>query len=190
MPTAEIPTVEIKKDAKESTQRDFDNAVKLAEIFREGVSSLDRKLFDFKMAFAGFLGIVLTIIFTNLSNFNVWFPRLILAITFLTFVTLFFEIWREAQDKVTKLDEWENEVVMMANIRHVGVLRSDVRHYGLEAEKRHSEKNKLYQAMKAGKPLEDIIKELGSHTKWKPNMAWWGILFVSVPIIFFFCLPR
>jgi hypothetical protein len=188
MPIAEVPIIKVKEDAKESTQRDFDNAVKLAEIFRAGVFNLDRKLFDFKMAFAGFLGIVLTIIFTNLSDFNIWFPRLILVVTFLTFVTLFFEIWREAQDKVTNLDEWENEVIMMANIRHIGVLRSDARRYGLEAEKRNSENNKLYQAMKAGKTLEEIIKELGSHTKWRINMAWWGILFISVPVIFLFGL--
>lgn len=186
MQAQEAPIIEVKGDAKGSTQKDFENAVKLAEIFREGASNLDRKVFDFKLAFAGFLGILLTIIFTNISSFNNWFPKTILILTLLTFISLFFEIWQESQDKYAKVDEWDNEVVMMANIRHIGVLRPDVRKYGLEAEKRHSENNKLYQAMKDGKTLEDIVEELGTHIRWKLNMAWWGILFIGVPVIFFF----
>jgi len=156
----------------------------MAEIFRDDFHGVDEKLFNFKIAFAGFLGIVLTIVFANLHSFETWFTWGILVVTFFTFTLMLIDLWWDIKGGFSNMDEWDNEVVMMANIRATANNHTELFHYRKEAEDRYVKNNKLYQAMEGKKSIDEIVKECGSHRKWKLNFILWVMLFVSVPILF------
>lgn len=177
----------LKENAKDITKLEFDDAVKLSQIFRDQAKDVEEKLFNFKIAFCGFLGIILAIIFSNINLFSSWFLFSVLTVTTLSFISIFIELRRDLSVAIPEFDRSVNELVIITNVRHIAVLRSDVnKNYIRDAQEQFRESNKIYQAMKAGRSIDDIVNEFGSHTNWRLKLAWWGVLFMSVPILFIF----
>lgn len=175
------------KNIKEITRRDHVQAIESLQIFKADVDFLDREFFDFQIAFTGLLGISLTIIFSNIDYFSLWFLIIILAVTLLTFSSCIYNICVEAKGKFKALEVMERSA-LLAKIRNIAAIHKEFAQYGVEAEKIHSEDDKLFQAMKGCKKMEEILKELTIKREWKLYVFWWSALILSVPILFIFQL--
>lgn len=171
------------EDIKEITQRDHRKALEDLWVFKQDIDFLDRKFFDVRLAFAGLLGVVLAIIFSNTNYFSKWFLYAILTVALLTFFSCICEIFREARGSINAYEEMERNA-LLANIRNIAAIHPELIQYGTKAEEIYSKENKLLNAMKNKKPIEEMLKEFCEKRKWKLQVIWWGILFLSIPILF------
>ena len=60
----------------------------------------------------------------------------------------------------------------------------DLEKYGIAAESLLIEEEKTTQAMREGKPIEEIIKYKKT-ISWKIEFVIWALLFLSIPVLFF-----
>src|SRR3989344_3451895 len=117
------PHSEKKEKVRESARRHFFEALETYKAFAKELQSFDRKFFDFRIAFTGFLGVILTIVFSNKENFSFCFPIAIVGVFIFSFVLLLYEIWHEGENKMQNMNSWERTLTLH-NILNSAVQRS------------------------------------------------------------------
>lgn len=171
-----------KKEIRESAKRHF---LEELETYKTSVTELqvfDRKFFDFRIAFTGFLGIILTIIFSNKENFSCYLPITVVGVFIFSFLLLLYEIWSEGKDRMQNLNFWERTVTL-DNILNCAVQRN-LDNYTKEVVKILEQENKIMKAMKENKSVEDIVNLVSQKRKWDWHFFVWSLLALSVPILF------
>ena len=175
-------TEEKTEKIRESARRHFSEALETYKAFASELHNFDRKFFDFRIALSGFLGIILTIVFTNKESFSFCFPIAITVVFILSFVFLLYEIWDEGRNKMKNMNSWERTVILH-NILNSAVQRGEG-DYAKEVVKIVTQENKIIKAMIEKQPVDKIIDTISQKRKWNWGFFIWGLLTLSVPFLF------
>lgn len=171
-----------KREIRESARRHFFEELETYKTIVNELQVFDRKFFDFRIAFTGFLGIILTIIFSNKENFSCYFPITVVGVFIFSFFLLLYEIWDEGKNKMQNLDFCERTVILH-NILNSAAQRN-LDNYMKDVLKIIEQENKIIKAMKESKSVEDIVKLISQKRKWDWHFFVWSLLALSVPILF------
>jgi|SRR3989344_1437190 len=171
-----------KEKVRESTRGHFFEALETYKAFAQELQAFDRKFFDFQIAFTGFLGVILTIVFSNKEDFSFCFPIAIIAIFISSFILLVYEIWYEGKKKMQNLNSWEHTLTLY-NILN-SAAQEDMDSYATQVIKILEQENKVIKAMREGRSVEEIADLINQKRKWNWEFFVWSLLALSVPILF------
>lgn len=167
---------------KESAKRHFNEALEMAKSFARDLQVFDRKFFDFRIAFVGFLGVILTIVFANTIAFSCFFQSTVVIVFIISFFFLLHEIWIEGIEKMRNLNIQERKLILH-NILNSAVQRNK-REYAEQVVKILEVENKIIQAMNANRSIDEIVSSIIRERKWNWGFFVWSLLALSVPIMF------
>ncbi|MDO8469467.1 MAG: hypothetical protein Q7S84_00410 [bacterium] len=175
----------LEKEQKEKVRRELQSTQATYKIFSDELQNLSRMFFDFKVAFGGFLGIILVLVLGNPQNFTKGLATTITIITLITFTKLLQEFWVGIKNRMKSFESVERDA-LLANIRDHAAGHKELYTYGAEAERVYSTEDKILQSMRKGFPIEQILKNTTPERNWKAEMLIWILLVISVPIAFLF----
>lgn len=170
------------KEIGESAKKHFLEELETYKVSVNELQIFDRKFFDFRIAFTGFLGIILTIIFSNKENFSCYFPITVVGVFLFSFFLLLYEIWDEGKDKMQNLNFWERTTILN-NILNCAVQRN-LDNYAKDVFKTLERENEILKAMNEKKSIEEIVGMISQKRKWDWHFFVWSLLALSVPILF------
>lgn len=171
-----------KEKIRESARKHFFEALETYKAFANELQTFDRKFFDFRIAFTGFLGVILTIIFLNRENFSCFFPIAVIVVFIFSFILLLYEIWDEGKNKMKNMNSWERTITLY-NILNSAAQRN-MDSYATQVVKVIKEENKVVKAMKENKSIDEITDLINQKRKWNWEFFVWSLLAASIPILF------
>lgn len=165
----------------EYTKRQLDSSIEIAKTFTTDLESFSKKFFDLRIALTGFLGVILTIIFSNGEDFSSYLPIVVMTVFILSVFLLLYELFKEGDRRMKSLNQSERTLILH-NILYSAV-QGNLTQYIADASKALVKEHKIGQAMKEGKTVEEIISLIGYNRKWDLNLILWILLTLSVPVI-------
>lgn len=169
-------------EIRESARRHFTEALETYKAFASELQSFDRKFFDFRIALTSFLGIILTIVFSNKESFSCYFLISIVGVFIFSFILLLYEIWQEGKNKMQNMNFWERTLILH-NILNSAAQR-EMDSYIAQVVKTLNQENKIMKAMEENKSVEEIVDMINQKRRWNWGFFVWSLLTLSVPILF------
>lgn len=169
-------------EIKEYTKKQLDSSIEIAKTFDTGLESFSKRFFDFRIALTGFLGVILTIIFSNREDFSFYLPVAVVIVFIFSVVLLLYELFKEGGRRMQDLNQSERTLILH-NILYSAV-QGNLTNYIADASMALTKEHKIGQAMKNGKTVEEIISLISYNRKWDLNLILWSLLTLSVPVIF------
>src|SRR3989344_3088268 len=163
---------------KESTRRHFFEALETYKAFANELQIFDRKFFDFRIAFTGFLGVILTIVGSNRDEFSCYFLVATVIVFIISFFLLLYEIWHEGKNKMQNMNSWERTLILY-NVLNSSAQRN-MDSYTTQVIEILEKENKVIQSMKENKSIEEIVGIINRKRKWGVRFFIWSILALSV----------
>jgi len=175
---------ESEKEIIQTLKEDFEQYAKIYTLLLEKVEDFDKTFFKIKLAFLSFAGVVLTVAFTNKTEFSDNFLIILTFITVLAFILLAIELSLELKDKLGPLKKY-HEKTILSKIRHSAKVRNNFFDYAERAQELLISGNVVEQQMLNHQSIDEIIKY-----KWawflKLIFCLWLIILISVPTLLLF----
>jgi hypothetical protein len=174
------------KEKDDLSDKLFDDARANRKFLEEEKRQFESNFLQVKIAFAAFAGIVLTIVFGDRNKFPHSFMVVLICITFLTFLILMIELWRELLERQKSIKR-QNENVILAQINRIALSNKDrFSSYGKEAVKEILDRDKVATAMGKNIPLHTILETLSYNADWQFYFFLvWTVLILSLPALLF-----
>ena len=159
----------------------FDDTSNNYKLMKQYEETFDEIFLKVKLAFIGFIGVLLTIIFANIDKFTSISLISLNVILILVFILLIIEWWLKLQDLYNAL-AYSYKSNVLAKVMHIATMQKDkFSHYGQRVEQILTQRDELRQAMENNETI-NIITKLPKN-RWKPVFIIWSILFLITPIL-------
>lgn len=179
------------------TKKELDYSLADRNLSLKSIEEFDAQFFRVKIGVMTFIGVIFTIIFSR-DDFQIklgmrYFFTVLLSITFLAFILLIHDLWRQFKHYNEDLKN-KSRRACLCNIRHASMIekcypsshsnQEKFVNYAQEAFNLKEKDHEILQDMKNNEPIEDILEKRTPELLWRFNFFVWSVIFLSIPVLF------
>jgi len=165
----------------ESAKKHFDDTSSNYKLMKQYEEKFYEIFFKVKLAFIGFIGVLLTIIFNIIEKFTKGFVISLSTILVLIFILLIIEWWLKLRDLNNALAHSYRSNIL-AKIKHIAKIEEGrFSQYDNRSSQILIQRDDVWQAMENNEPISVIINE--PKNRWQISFVIWSLLFLAVPVL-------